>query len=76
MYLCCLLKFQLPIPPSTKIALETDFDIVSAEDCSPDSLGSENDILEKLEKDLIDQMKVKYSLIIINRRPRWFSIVI
>lgn len=56
--------FQLPIPPSTKIALETDFDIVSAEDCSPDSLGSENDILEKLEKDLIDQMKVKYNLII------------
>lgn len=53
----------MPIPPSTKIALETDFDMVSAEDCSPDSLGSENDILEKLEKDLIDQMKVKYNLI-------------
>uniref|UniRef100_A0A1B6H408 C2 domain-containing protein n=1 Tax=Cuerna arida TaxID=1464854 RepID=A0A1B6H408_9HEMI len=47
----------LPVPPSAKIALETDFDIVSAEDCTPGSPGSEDDILEKLEKDLIEQIK-------------------
>ncbi|KAG8305448.1 hypothetical protein J6590_069787 [Homalodisca vitripennis] len=47
----------VPVPPSAKIALETDFDIVSAEDCTPGSPGSEDDILEKLEKDLIVQIK-------------------
>ncbi|XP_054284049.1 coiled-coil and C2 domain-containing protein 1-like isoform X2 [Macrosteles quadrilineatus] len=50
----------VPVPPTAKVALESDFDIVTADDCgpsSPGSPGSEDDILEKLERDLIDQMK-------------------
>lgn len=46
--------------PSASASLESDFDIVSADDCTP---NSDVDIFERLEKDLIEQLKVKANLL-------------
>lgn len=44
----------IPVSPSASATLETDFDIISADDCSP---NSDADTFERLEKDLIEQLK-------------------
>lgn len=44
----------IPVPPSASASLESEFDIISADDCS---LNSDADIYERLEKDLIEQLK-------------------
>ncbi|XP_049816691.1 coiled-coil and C2 domain-containing protein 1-like isoform X1 [Schistocerca nitens] len=46
---------SVPVPPATKIVLESDFDIVNADDCIP---GSDLDIFDKLEEDLLKQAKM------------------
>nr|CAD7428817.1 unnamed protein product [Timema monikensis] len=45
----------VPIPPNTRVVLETDFDFVSVDDCTP---GSDGEIFEKLEEDLLKQAKM------------------
>lgn len=45
---------SIPVSPAASASLESDFDIISADDCSPNSDG---DIFERLEKDLIEQLK-------------------
>lgn len=49
----------MPVLPSASAALESDFDIISADDCSS---NSDSDIFERLEKDLIEQLKVKIKI--------------
>nr|CAD7404566.1 unnamed protein product [Timema poppensis] len=46
---------EVPIPPNTRVVLETDFDFVSVDDCTP---GSDGEIFEKLEEDLLKQAKM------------------
>jgi hypothetical protein len=46
---------QVPIPPDTKVVLESDFDFVTVDDCIP---GSDAEIFDKLEEDLLKQAKV------------------
>jgi hypothetical protein len=50
-----LLCSQLPIPPDTKVVLESDFGFVTVDDCFS---GSDAEIFDKLEKDLLKQAKV------------------
>ncbi|RZF33991.1 hypothetical protein LSTR_LSTR006907 [Laodelphax striatellus] len=45
----------IPAPPSAKEALETEFDVVTAEECVP---NSDTDIYVKLESDLLSQLKM------------------
>ncbi|XP_039278872.1 coiled-coil and C2 domain-containing protein 1-like [Nilaparvata lugens] len=45
----------VPAPPSAKEALETEFDVVLAEECVP---NSDTDIYVKLESDLVSQLKM------------------
>ncbi|XP_067001233.2 coiled-coil and C2 domain-containing protein 1-like isoform X2 [Anabrus simplex] len=46
---------SVPVPPDTKVILESDFDIITIEDCIP---GSDAEIFEKLEEDLSNQAKM------------------
>lgn len=46
---------QVPIAPSAKESLESDFDIVDVDDCIP---GNDTEIFDKLEEDLLKQAKV------------------
>jgi hypothetical protein len=46
---------QVPIPPDTKVVLESDFDFITVDDCLP---GSDAEIFDKLEEDLLKQAKV------------------
>lgn len=46
---------SVPVPPATKIELESDFDIVNPDDCIP---GSDSEIFDKLEEDLLKQAKM------------------
>lgn len=48
---------QVPVPPDTKVVLESDFDFVTVDDCVP---GSDAEIFDKLEEDLLKQAKVYY----------------
>jgi hypothetical protein len=48
---------QLPVPPDTKVVLESDFDFVTVDDCVP---GSDAEIFDKLEEDLLKQAKVYF----------------
>jgi hypothetical protein len=50
-----LFCLQVPIPPNTKVVLESDFDFVTVADCIP---GSDAEIFDKLEEDLLKQAKV------------------
>lgn len=50
-----LLGSQVPVPPDTKLVLESDFDFITADDCVP---GSDAEIFDKLEEDLLKQAKV------------------
>jgi hypothetical protein len=52
--LSCL---QVPVPPGTKVVLESDFDIITVDDCIP---GSDAEIFDKLEEDLLKQVKVYF----------------
>ncbi|XP_063245224.1 coiled-coil and C2 domain-containing protein 1-like isoform X2 [Bacillus rossius redtenbacheri] len=45
----------VPVPPDSKVVLESDFDIVTVDDCIP---GSDAEIFEKLEEDLLKQAKM------------------
>uniref|UniRef100_A0A1B6EAJ9 C2 domain-containing protein n=2 Tax=Clastoptera arizonana TaxID=38151 RepID=A0A1B6EAJ9_9HEMI len=45
---------SVPVSPENKVLLESDFDVVSVNDCSP---GSDSDIYDKLEADLLNQLK-------------------
>jgi hypothetical protein len=46
---------QVPVPPDTKVDLKSDFDFITADDCVP---GSEAEIFDKLEEDLLKQAKL------------------
>jgi hypothetical protein len=46
---------QVPVPPDTKVVLESDFDVITVDDCLP---GSDAEIFDKLEEDLLKQAKV------------------
>ncbi|PSN49772.1 Coiled-coil and C2 domain-containing-like protein 1 [Blattella germanica] len=48
-------KGELPVPPDTKVVLESDFDFITVDDCIP---GSDAEIFEKLEEDLLKQAKM------------------
>ena len=54
-YWDCLSCWQVPIPPDTRVVLESDFDFVTVDDCIP---GSDAEIFDKLEEDLLKQAKV------------------
>ncbi|XP_021922806.1 coiled-coil and C2 domain-containing protein 1-like isoform X2 [Zootermopsis nevadensis] len=45
----------VPIPPDTRVVLESDFDFVTVDDCVP---GSDAEIFDKLEEDLLKQTKM------------------
>ncbi|XP_069677643.1 coiled-coil and C2 domain-containing protein 1-like isoform X2 [Periplaneta americana] len=45
----------VPIPPDTKVVLESDFDFITIDDCVP---GSDAEIFDKLEEDLLKQAKM------------------
>jgi len=45
----------VPIPPDTKVVLESDFDFVTVADCTA---GSDAEIFDKLEEDLLKQAKM------------------
>ncbi|PNF27118.1 Coiled-coil and C2 domain-containing protein 1-like [Cryptotermes secundus] len=45
----------VPVPPDTKVVLESDFDFITVDDCVP---GSDAEIFDKLEEDLLKQAKM------------------
>lgn len=45
----------IPVPPDMKVVLETDFDFITVDDCVP---GSDAEIFDKLEEDLLKQAKM------------------
>lgn len=48
--------FQIPTPPQ----LESDFVVVDISDCAESGGGSPEELIETLEKDLVEQIEVIY----------------
>ncbi|XP_075213631.1 lethal (2) giant discs 1 [Lycorma delicatula] len=64
---------SVPVPPSAKLVLESDFDVISSSDCVP---NSDSDIYEKLESDLTAQLKINNDISKFQKAQKYFLVTL